>query len=92
MKTDIEGSEVDLIEKFLDDDPTNQICFWHNQICFWHVVWIEYHAQIFKKDTPEREAHAKFHREFPERFQQKCGRMLRPMFGRNGTGSFRCWS
>jgi FkbM family methyltransferase len=71
MKMDIEGPEKEIIEKFLNDDPTNQICFWH-------VFWIEYHAEIFEAGTPEYEAHKKFERELPGKFEQKCGRKLWP--------------
>lgn len=74
MKMDIEGPEMDIIDRFMNHDPTNQICFWH-------VFWIEYHAEIFEKGTPAYEAHTKFERELPSQFEKKCGRKLWPNIG-----------
>jgi FkbM family methyltransferase len=65
IKVDIEGAEMDIIEHFLNDDDTNQICFWSQ-------FWTEYHKTIFPKGSDEYE------KTFPLRFEEKCGRPLWP--------------
>lgn len=65
IKIDIEGAELDIIEDFLDNDPTNQICYWD-------IFWIEYHKNIFPKNTSEYKRHEIFENELPARFAAKC--------------------
>jgi FkbM family methyltransferase len=71
IKMDIEGAELDIIEQFLQDDDTNQICFWSQ-------FWTEYHKTIFPIGSIEYERHAQFEKTFPLRFEEKCGRPLWP--------------
>jgi Methyltransferase FkbM domain len=71
MKMDIEGAEFGIIDKFLNDDPTNQICYWD-------VFWIEYHKSIFGVNTTEYTLHETLQNEFPARFIDKCGKRLWP--------------
>ena len=70
MKIDIEGAELGILEKFLDEDT--------NQICYWQSFWYEYHKDIFEQGTEEYLLHEKFEQEFPGRFEEKCGRKLWP--------------
>lgn len=71
IKMDIEGAELDILETFLEKDPTNQICYWE-------LFWNEYHKEIFQRNTPEYIQHEKFENTFPQRFEQKCNRQLQP--------------
>jgi Methyltransferase FkbM domain len=71
LKADIEGAELDIIERFLADDETHQICFWSQ-------FWTEYHAAIFPVGSPEHVRHTQFETTFPLRFEEKCGRPLWP--------------
>jgi FkbM family methyltransferase len=71
MKIDIEGAELDIIENFLSNDDTNQICYWD-------IFWIEYHKTIFEIGTNEYNQHEIFEKNFPNRYLAKCGRPLWP--------------
>ena len=72
IKMDIEGAEVDILETFLHPSETT------NQLCYWELFWNEYHKNIFVKDTPEYKQHEQFELTFPQRFEAKCGRPLKP--------------
>ena len=72
IKMDIEGAEVDILETFLNPAETT------NQICYWELFWNEYHKTIFDIGTPDYVRHEQFEMTFPRRFEEKCGRPLKP--------------
>lgn len=78
LKVDIEGSEVDIMNKMLstttkeeeeDDDDAS--------ICMAELIEMEFHKNIFDKQSQEYQIHEDFENNFMKRFEEKCGRKVK---------------
>jgi FkbM family methyltransferase len=65
LKIDIEGAEVDLLERMLSADFTD--------ICRADKLFIEWHTHIFPLLSAVRSRHRRFRKDFSRRFAAKCG-------------------
>ena len=70
LKVDIEGAEKLIFEKMVKEDASNAICRVN-------ILWMEWHHDIFEKDSEEYLSHKKFKETFPTQYQTKCQKRLR---------------
>ena len=67
LKIDIEGAELEILDKMLTDTSDTNICHAN-------LIKMEFHKEIFNKGTYMYMKHEAFEKAFPIGFKEKCGR------------------